>query len=439
VYSSTDNVSVGQTAFKDVAITVTNTAGPFVVTSPNSNITWAEGGSATVTWNVASTNGGSVNCASVNILLSTDGGTTFSNVLASGVPNNGSAVVSVPNTPGTTNRIKVESVGNIFFDISNANFTIGAGTTSCGDPTGLASSSVTQTSATVSWNTVSGATSYAVDYKASASGTWISAASSTTSTSVNLTGLTAGTSYDWRVRANCSSGQGNYVQNSFTTLSGGGGATCPGTYDNASNGTSTGAVLIPLNTDVFGTIGARGDVDYYKFTIASAGTITVSLSTLPADYQLSLLQGNGTTVIQSSTNGGTNSETINATVGVGTYYVKVYPKNNGAFNASSCYTLRVQTGIAARMGPDVYVNSPLMVAPNPAASKATLSFGMAVSGSATLSVINQTGAIVVTKTIGVNAGDNTKELDLSTMANGIYFVRLQANGSSQMVKLVVAK
>jgi len=101
--------------------------------------------------------------------------------------------------------------------------------------------------------------------------------------------------------------------------------------------------------------------------------------------------------------------------------------------------LKVQTGTAARMGPDVYVNSPLMVAPNPAASKATLSFGMAVSGSATLSVINQTGAIVVTKTIGVNAGDNTKELDLSTMANGIYFVRLQANGSSQMVKLVVAK
>ncbi|MGZ3853528.1 MAG: T9SS type A sorting domain-containing protein, partial [Flavisolibacter sp.] len=243
----------------------------------------------------------------------------------------------------------------------------------------------------------------------------------------------------WRVTATCSSVFGNPVQSTFTTLSSGGGGTCPGSYDGASNGTTTGAALIPTNTDVFGTISARGDVDYYKFTITTGGTITVSLTTLPADYNLSLLQSNGTTVIQSSTNTGTANETINTTVSAGTYYLKVYPKNNGAFNASSCYTLRVQTGTAVRMGPDVFVNSPLLVSPNPAASKATLSFGMAVSGSATLSVINQTGAVVVTKTIGVNAGDNSKDLDLSTLANGIYFVRLQANGSSQMVKLVVAK
>ncbi|MGZ3924826.1 MAG: T9SS type A sorting domain-containing protein, partial [Flavisolibacter sp.] len=429
---------VGQTSFKDVVVTVTSTAGPFAVTSPNSNITWPAGGTATVTWSVNGTNGGTVNCASVNIYLSTDSGHTFPIVLASGVQNNGTATVKVPNLPGTSNRIKVESVGNIFFDISNTNFTIGAGTSSCGDPTGLASSSVTQTSATLSWNAVSGATSYAVDYKASSSGTWISAAASTTSTSVNLTGLTASTSYDWRVTTTCSSTQGNPVQSTFTTSSSGG-ATCPGTYDVATNGTASGAALIPNNTDVYGTISARGDVDYYKFTITTGGTITVSLTNLPADYNLSLLQGNGTTVMQSSTNTGTSNETINTTVSAGTYYVRVYPKNNGAFNASSCYTLRVATGTAARIGPDVYVNSPLLVSPNPAASKATLSFGMAVSGSAMLSVINQTGAVVVTKTIAVNAGDNSKDLDLSTLANGIYFVRLQANGSSQMVKLVVAK
>ena len=46
----------------------------------------------------------------------------------------------------------------------------------CGDPTGLNTTSITQTSATVSWSAVSGAINYDVDYKAASSGTWINAA-----------------------------------------------------------------------------------------------------------------------------------------------------------------------------------------------------------------------------------------------------------------------
>ena len=68
VFSATAPVSVGQTAFGDVVVTVTNTAGPFQVTAPNSNITWNAGSTATVTWSVNGTNAGTVNCAAVNIL-----------------------------------------------------------------------------------------------------------------------------------------------------------------------------------------------------------------------------------------------------------------------------------------------------------------------------------------------------------------------------------
>ena len=77
--------------------------------------------------------------------------------------------------------------------------------------------------------------------------------------------------------------------------------------------TTAGAATIPLNTDVYGLINVRGDNDYYKFIITTGGTITISLTTLPADYQLALLNSSGTT-LQSSTNNGTTSETINATV-----------------------------------------------------------------------------------------------------------------------------
>lgn len=435
-YSSTAPLAVGQTAFTDMVVSVTNTAGPFQVTAPNSNVTWSAGGTSTVAWSVNGTNAGSVNCSAVNILLSTDGGNTFPTVLAASTPNDGTEVITVPSVSGTTNRIKVEAVGNIFFDISNTNFTIGT-PAPCGDPAGLTASSITQTSATVSWNAVSGAT-YGVDYKAASSSTWVNAATATTSTSVNLTGLTANTLYDWRVRATCSSGSGNYVQAQFTTA--GAAATCPGSYDVSTNGNTSGASLIPLNTGVYGTISTKGDNDYYKFTITTGGTITLSLTTLPADYQLSLLNSSGT-VLQSSTNGGTSSETISRTVAAGNYYARVYPRNNGAFNAGSCYTLNVQTGTASRNGGETVtsVNNKFVVSPNPAGYKVNLAFTIPVSGNAIITVMNQTGAIVSKKTLAVNAGENIRNLDVSNLASGLYFIKIETGSVIQIAKLVIAK
>jgi len=80
-----------------------------------------------VTWNVANSNLAPINCANVKISLSTDGGNTFPMILAASVPNNGSAQVMIPNNANVATaqgRIKVEAVGNIFFDISDANLTI---------------------------------------------------------------------------------------------------------------------------------------------------------------------------------------------------------------------------------------------------------------------------------------------------------------------------
>jgi len=121
-----DNVAGGGGVGKssNVSFSVTNTAGPFTVTSPNTNVSWPGLSTQTVTWDVANTNASPVNCSTVNILLSTDGGQTFSIVLASGTPNDGSENVVLPDHQTTTARIKVEAADNIFFDISNVNFSI---------------------------------------------------------------------------------------------------------------------------------------------------------------------------------------------------------------------------------------------------------------------------------------------------------------------------
>lgn len=114
----------GCTAYDDVVLNVDGNSGPFNVTNPNTALTWTSGETRTVTWDVANTNIAPINASQVRITLSIDGGLTYPEVLANAVPNNGSAAITVPNTPSVNCRVRVEAVGNVFFDISNADFTI---------------------------------------------------------------------------------------------------------------------------------------------------------------------------------------------------------------------------------------------------------------------------------------------------------------------------
>ncbi|MBP7866492.1 MAG: hypothetical protein KA419_11120 [Acidobacteria bacterium] len=114
----------GGVAFASTTVTVVSAAGPFHVTAPAAGATWTAGGSQTVTWNVASTTAAPISCSQVSILLSFDGGQTFPRVLAAATANDGSEAVTVPPVNTTTARIKVQAVGNIFFDISSGDFTL---------------------------------------------------------------------------------------------------------------------------------------------------------------------------------------------------------------------------------------------------------------------------------------------------------------------------
>jgi PKD repeat protein len=120
----------GGVSFDTIGYNFTSLAGPFTVSSPNTTGDyWLSNSSQTVTWNVANTNASPVNCATVNIRLSIDGGFTYPYLLIAGTPNDGSQAITVPAIPNsyTTCRVMVESVNNIFYDISNANFTVAPG------------------------------------------------------------------------------------------------------------------------------------------------------------------------------------------------------------------------------------------------------------------------------------------------------------------------
>ncbi|MDH5381412.1 MAG: fibronectin type III domain-containing protein [Cyclobacteriaceae bacterium] len=72
--------------------------------------------------------------------------------------------------------------------------------TPCAIPTGLISSNITHNTATLSWNTVPTAQSYDLEYNDGTTTTPLTVTTLTT----NLSSLTANTTYQWRIRTDCS-------------------------------------------------------------------------------------------------------------------------------------------------------------------------------------------------------------------------------------------
>ncbi len=120
VKDNVDGVNTGT-----VSVTIDANSGPFLETT-NLAGSYASSSTQTITWSVNNTTAAPVSCANVDILLSVDGGQTFPYTLVASTPNTGTQVVTLPSltTATTTARIKVQASNNIFFDISNNNFSI---------------------------------------------------------------------------------------------------------------------------------------------------------------------------------------------------------------------------------------------------------------------------------------------------------------------------
>lgn len=119
-----DNKATGNQSANDAMIVTVTNDGPFTVTSQTTNTSYSAQNPITVAWNVAGTNAGTINTQNVTILLSKDNGLTFNTVLAASVPNNGSAVVNLPNENIPSARIMVKALGNIYFALNPSFFSV---------------------------------------------------------------------------------------------------------------------------------------------------------------------------------------------------------------------------------------------------------------------------------------------------------------------------
>lgn len=117
----------GCTASADVALSVTDDAGPFQVTAFDARDTLAAGEQVAITWDVAGTSTAPVSAQVVDVSLTVDGGLTDTALLLAATPNDGSAVVTVPEVLGDSARFIVSARGNVFYAVSQADLLIAPG------------------------------------------------------------------------------------------------------------------------------------------------------------------------------------------------------------------------------------------------------------------------------------------------------------------------
>ena len=75
------------------------------------------------------------------------------------------------------------------------------GCATCGVPTGLTATQLSSVKVKLSWGAVAGATQYKISYRVLPSGSWIN--TNATATSKTISGLTPGSSYEWKIKTVC--------------------------------------------------------------------------------------------------------------------------------------------------------------------------------------------------------------------------------------------
>ena len=265
----------------DMIVTVDGVAGPFTVDSQNAAISYPAGTTQTINWTVAGTNANNVNCANVDILLSTDGGQTFSTVLLAGTPNDGSQNIVIPNIPGTTNRIMVKGSNHIFFDVNNTNFTITSSVvadTTAPTTSTLSASGTTTSSTNLSWTTATDNVSV-TGYDVYQNGVF---KTSTTTTSLIVNGLTTATTYNFYVKAKDAAGNTSVASNTVTVTTA---ATTlvsnNSTYCNSTGATATeyiNSVMVDTFNNTSGNNNGYGNYRAMSINLATGSTTKIMIT-----------------------------------------------------------------------------------------------------------------------------------------------------------------
>ncbi|WP_186504877.1 reprolysin-like metallopeptidase [Neptunicella marina] len=111
--------NMGRIATDQAKITTTTEAGPFITILPDNNTLWHDQSEYSLEWDVANTDAAPVNCSAIDVYLSKTADASFDTLLASNIPNTGSAKLSsLPSAQTSNARLMLKCSDNIFYAVT---------------------------------------------------------------------------------------------------------------------------------------------------------------------------------------------------------------------------------------------------------------------------------------------------------------------------------
>jgi hypothetical protein len=341
-------------------------------------------------------------------------------------------------------RIKTNCAGS-----SSCGYSIGAFSTgvppTCNVPGNHTTTNITATSAIANWGVVPNAVNYTFEYKLRSASTWIVVSKNPITGTYTMIGLNPNTEYNYRVKTNCDGSESAYAANrTFKTLS-----ACSGDAE-SNNTASTVKKTLTNGTAINGKIGTATDIDWYKFAnTSSKKNIKVTLSNLPANYDLDLYSGSTSSLVLRGTskNIGLTTDVINYNNGtVGTYYIKVYGVNS-VFDNNNCYSILGQLGSSAfRLGSlseeettILPVEKEFLVFPNPANGEVTLVVPFGENDEGVLTIYDLTGKMISSEKLKGDESLKTFSKDISNFNPGVYMINFKTGDDTFTQKLIVGE
>ena len=329
----------------------------------------------------------------------------------------------------------------------------------CTPPVSLSSSAITGNSASIAWVTGSSETSWSVEYKKASESNY-STPVTVTSTTHNLTNLTANTDYHVRVRAICGGSSSVGVTTQFKTLS-----STADTYTITPNAGNNGT--IDPSTPVTVSQGASQTFTFapnsgYEVDVVKVNDAPVTPTTA-LSYTFTNVQANATIDVTFKTVSPSDSFLIVASCGD---YGDISPKGNikvvkggsqiftftpnqeymvdsvfvdGIFVASdtSSYTIEnVQADMTIHVvfKPDISIpqyllDNSILIYPNPASKQLVVKLSAAFEQ---LEITNLLGQVIYTATVT----EQEFAINVNDYRSGVYFIRLSGKQGMATKKFI---
>jgi len=377
-------------------------------------------------------------------------------------------------------------------------FNTSEGTSSCGTPSGLVANSITDASATLSWNAISGVTSYNIQYREDGSTIWQSV--NTALNSVTVNNLSELKRYEYQVQTICPSGKSEYSASSLFITQSWADYSIPtgltsGSITDASSTINwsvvSGATSYNLQYRVKGaaswtlvntltnsyTITGLADLTSYEYQVQAVNATEETnfstssfFTTLETAVSLEVPSGlsassiTATSVIVSWTavsgaikynvqyrvKGATvwhsiiekfNTHTITELTASTRYEYQVQAVSESGksdYSTSSFFNTLAVT-IVGRSNTEIssLANAPLF--PNPAVNKTTISYNAEEDNMITIRLYDITGKTINTNEYSALKGFNNFTIDLSNINKGLYIVEINDGINTIVKKLFIDK